>query len=169
MTIREERLWKKLISIEKNKLNKMGCKVWFVEKVPIKGARGCYLNNIMHINKNADLWEQYNIEIHEGQHFKCQNEKCFCWPMKTDFWAEYHAFKAGFTELLDLLSITKILIFVNKYINKIYKNKWSAHLKALRKVLRLKRFREAARSNFELRRYNSILKRLDNYIEKLGK
>jgi len=34
------------------------------------------------------------IYIHEGQHKKCFESNCFCWEQESDFWGEYHAFRA---------------------------------------------------------------------------
>ncbi len=170
MDLNNSKLWKKLISLRKSRLNEIGCKVWFVETVPIKGADGiCSEDKIIYIDKNCSLIDQYALIIHEGQHLKCLIDKCFCWNRKSDFFTEYHATKSEFIELFDLISIIKILIIANRYAKKYYKNKWIAHLKALRKVLKFKRFKDAAKTNFELRRYNSLLRKLNLYIDKLSK
>ncbi len=88
---------------------------------------------------------------HEKQHKTCCNLKCFCWSQNTDFWTEYHAFKAELDFALSSgIRIRKIYLKdTYEYLNLLKKGKQNkdrkAHYLALKRVCKLKRFIKLAK------------------------
>lgn len=90
------------------------------------------------------------IYWHEDKHRQCFKNKCFCFDMKTDFWAEYHALKYEFEKVLasgnkQLQNVywrsTKQFVKIVKA----YKREYPTHLAALQRLGRTRKFRQFAK------------------------
>lgn len=89
---------------------------------------------------------------HEKQHRECYKSKCFCWDQDSIFWTEYHAFKAELDFALNSGFIVKKIYLKSTYEYLkllLSREKWNksqkAHYQALRKVCKLKRFKNLAK------------------------
>ena len=103
----------------------------------------------LYINTENNLLESEQIYWHEDKHRQCHASKCFCFNKKTDYWAEYHAFRYEFEKMIacpsDALRRSyagAISRSVKKYIA--YEKLYPTHLKALRKLFKTAAFRKFA-------------------------
>ena len=149
-------------------LNRLGCKVRFRKLLYPTGCFGYMWDNHheIYIDKTKPLFTQYVVLIHERQHYLCEINGCFC--MKSAlFWAEYHAMKPEEFEILRLCGIRQSIDLAMADANRYVKLKWPVHLKALRRIFKLKQFRDAARKANCLRQYNILIKHMNKSLENL--
>lgn len=104
------------------------------------------------------IWISYGLSpleaecvfYHERQHRRCYLAKCSCWGRKTDYLTEYHAFKGELEAIIlrgsKLLSRVYLRSIADtwKKINREPK-RWKDHIKALRRVMRSKKFKKLVR------------------------
>jgi hypothetical protein len=95
----------------------------------------------IYIQKSLDKYTKEITYQHEKQHKKCFKTKCFCWTQESDFWGEYHAFKA---ELIYALNGEKIVQI--KYLQGVIDD--------------LKKFRELGETNKSSKEHYVALKRI---------
>ena len=121
----------------------------------------------IYINKSLGTRQKELVFVHEMKHKKCCLDKCFCWESGTDFWSEYHAFKAEFDFVLNKnlkkywVTYFNILI---KDLNKFVENAsnlrtWKYHRKALTKVCRLCDFIRFAKKYGYWNEIDSLIRR----------
>ena len=105
----------------------------------------------IYISKKLGKIAREIVFAHESQHRDCYNNKCKCWGRGTDYWCEYHAFRAEFRFVLRKNSKRYWKAYFEGVIRDLTKFKdtsirsWGAHFQALCKVCRFKAFQEAAR------------------------
>lgn len=110
-------------------------------------------DGLIYIHKNFGKILTEITYAHEVQHKKCLANKCFCWEQDSDYWSEYHAFKAMFYFVVSKHSKRYWRIFFDavisdliKYNNNEYRVKsYKEHFNALKKVCKLKLFIEYAK------------------------
>jgi len=118
----------------------------------------------IYINESLSTLQKELVLVHETEHKKCYLNKCFCWKSKTDFWCEYHAFKAEFDFVLNknLKKYWNIYFsIVIKDLNKFVKDSnnihtWKEHYKALRKVCKLCNFIKFAKKYGYWKKINGL-------------
>lgn len=118
----------------------------------------------IYIRKGLGKIDKEIVYQHEMQHKICSDNKCFCWEQKSDFWSEYHSFRA---ELDFALRSNKIVkrIYLTGVIDDLIKYKKQGkkiksqkeHYFALRRVCKLNRFKKLAK---EYKYWNRIKKLL---------
>jgi len=107
----------------------------------------------IYIRKNQGRITKEIIFAHESQHKDCCENSCFCWVMVNLFWCEYHAFRAELYYVLDQnksriwnLYFQGVIKDLTKYYSLIDAVEGQIqHFKALRKVCKMKLFREFAK------------------------
>lgn len=105
-------------------------------------------NHPVYINKDLDSKSKEVVYAHENQHRKCHLGKCFCWDCGTEFWCEYHAFRAEFKFALSKNTDKWWKLYFDGVIEDLKKFKrpkkgmatWPDHFKALVKVCHMKEF-----------------------------
>ena len=110
-------------------------------------------NGEVHINKAIPKIVRELTFAHENQHKICHQGKCSCWNKDTEFWCEYHAFRAEFEFILSKNSnkywiayFESVVYDLKKYKRTNHKPKsWPDHFRALAKICRTKEFASYAR------------------------
>lgn len=111
---------------------------WFDPETPDK----------LYLNTRKGLCSREIVYWHENKHRQCHKEGCFCMKQDSDYWAEYHAFKEEFRrvsepgqrKILQITYIKETLDDIRKY--KAYPKVYPKHFAALKKVTKLKAFKE---------------------------
>lgn len=116
----------------------------------------------VYIRADLDFTIQQLIYAHEDQHRKCFNSKCKCWKKKSDFLAEYHAFKAEFkcARLKDTIwkqYFANVIRELRKY-RRHWKEHGREHFQALAKLCRTKKFREYAKKYGWLQKISCLIR-----------
>jgi hypothetical protein len=101
----------------------------------------------IYIRKSLGKYGREVAYFHEAVHRQCHSTDCWCWKRNNDFWLEYHAYKG---ELLKVSTSGSKLIVrayrkqVARTLKKAKDNPkvWGVHEKALRRVMRTKRYKE---------------------------
>ncbi|MHA1275391.1 MAG: hypothetical protein ACTSQS_18460 [Promethearchaeota archaeon] len=126
---------------------------YFPNKLDIGGFFDEDSGNI-YINKKLRKIRREIVFQHEKQHKKCFNSRCSCWSKGTEFWCEYHAMKAEFEfsmkneKLVQKLYFKAVILSLKRYLRDMNKVKsWKAHYQALRKVCKLKKFKQLAKKS----------------------
>jgi hypothetical protein len=105
----------------------------------------------IYINEDLPKMGRELVYAHECQHRTCFYSNCSCYKKNSIFYVEYHAFLA---ELIFILKINSVqywkyyLMGVIEELNKFNNpdiNGWLDHFRALRKVCKLKAFKEKAK------------------------
>lgn len=106
-------------------------------------------DRFVYLNVKLPRLERECVYFHELTHKKCFEAKCKCW--RKTFLCEYHAYRGELRRVIetDNRRLTRAYFsVVNKAIEKMEANPtvWGSHLKALRKLMRTKAFKELARN-----------------------
>lgn len=120
---------------------------------PHKGDNLGYFDpgdNNIYISKKLSLSKRECIYLHEKAHQEHYKEKCWCWDMSSDFWAEYHAMKEELLQVKargGLLLKQAYLRLVKRTLTRAKENPktWGVHGKAMKRVMKTKAFKEFAK------------------------
>jgi hypothetical protein len=126
------------------------------------------VNHNVYISKSLKGMDREIAFAHENEHRECHIQECFCWSSGTEFWSEYHAFKAEFDFVVEQNKDKWWKVYFEYVIRNLKKYKrvgrgamstWPDHFRALSKVCRLNEFGEYARGYGYYDRIMAIVER----------
>ena len=111
-------------------------------------------NEKIYINARLTKLEREIVYFHEITHKECFEAKCICWKKKSGYLCEYHAFRGTLRRVVDARNHLRSRFWQKLrkcYLREVEKalrkysgdlTVWKTHLKALRKLMKTKAFKE---------------------------
>jgi len=104
-------------------------------------------DGLIYLDAKRSRLVRETVYFHEITHKECFQAKCKCWNKKTSFLCEYHAFRGALqcvratgSRKLQRCYLREVQKALKKY--KADLKIWDSHLKALRKIMKTKAYRE---------------------------